>query len=118
MKRVVVTGLGALTPIGNNVDDFWQSLLTGVNGTNPITKFDTSKFKTTFACELKGFDPLNHIEKAEARKYDLFTQYALISVEEAVKNANINFETLNKNRIGVIWGSGKWWYRHISTAGN
>ena len=106
MKRVVVTGLGALTPIGNNVDDFWQSLLTGVNGTNPITKFDTSKFKTTFACELKGFDPLNHIEKAEARKYDLFTQYALISVEEAVKNANINFETLNKNRIGVIWGSG------------
>ena len=106
MKRVVVTGLGALTPIGNNVGDFWQSLLTGVNGTNPITKFDTSKFKTTFACELKGFDPLNHIEKAEARKYDLFTQYALISVEEAVKNANINFETLNKNRIGVIWGSG------------
>lgn len=73
MKRVVVTGLGALTPIGNNVDDFWQSLLTGVNGTNPITKFDTSKFKTKFACELKGFDPLNHIEKAEARKYDLFT---------------------------------------------
>ncbi|MGG5599955.1 beta-ketoacyl-ACP synthase II [Myroides sp. C8-3] len=106
MKRVVVTGLGALTPIGNNVDDFWQSLLTGVNGTKPITKFDTSKFKTKFACELKGFDPLNHIEKAEARKYDLFTQYALISVEEAVKNANINFETLNKNRIGVIWGSG------------
>ncbi|OXB10243.1 beta-ketoacyl-[acyl-carrier-protein] synthase II [Flavobacterium plurextorum] len=106
MKRVVVTGLGALTPIGNNVHDFWQSLLTGVNGTNPITKFDTSKFKTKFACELKGFDPLNHIEKAEARKYDLFTQYALISVEEAVKNANINFETLNKNRIGVIWGSG------------
>ncbi|WES99894.1 beta-ketoacyl-ACP synthase II [Chryseobacterium arthrosphaerae] len=106
MKRVVVTGLGALTPIGNNEHDFWQSLLTGVNGTNPITKFDTSKFKTKFACELKGFDPLNHIEKAEARKYDLFTQYALISVEEAVKNANINFETLNKNRIGVIWGSG------------
>lgn len=106
MKRVVVTGLGALTPIGNNVGDFWQSLLKGVSGANCITKFDTSKFKTKFACELKGFDPLNHIEKAEARKYDLFTQYALISVEEAVKNANINFETLNKNRIGVIWGSG------------
>ena len=106
MERVVITGFGALTPIGNNVDDFWQSLLKGVNGANPITKFDTSKFKTKFACELKGFDPLNHIEKAEARKYDLFTQYALISVEEAIKNANINFETLNKNRIGVIWGSG------------
>lgn len=106
MERVVITGFGVLTPIGNNVDDFWQSLLKGVNGANPITKFDTSKFKTKFACELKGFDPLNHIEKAEARKYDLFTQYALISVEEAIKNANINFETLNKNRIGVIWGSG------------
>ena len=106
MKRVVITGLGALTPIGNNVGDFWQSLLKGVSGANCITKFDTSKFKTKFACELKGFDPLNYIEKAEARKYDLFTQYALISVEEAVKNANINFETLNKNRIGVIWGSG------------
>lgn len=83
-----------------------QSLLKGVSGANCITKFDTSKFKTKFACELKGFDPLNYIEKAEARKYDLFTQYALISVEEAVKNANISFETLNKNRIGVIWGSG------------
>ena len=106
MKRVVITGLGALTPIGNNVGDFWQSLLKGVSGANCITKFDTSKFKTKFACELKGFDPLNYIEKAEARKYDLFTQYALISVEEAVKNANIKFETLNKNRIGVIWGSG------------
>ena len=106
MERGVITGFGALTPIGNNVDDFWQSLLKGVNGANPITKFDTSKFKTKFACELKGFDPLNHIEKAEARKYDLFTQYALISVEEAIKNANINFETLNKNSIGVIWGSG------------
>ena len=106
MKRVVITGLGALTPIGNNVGDFWQSLLKGVSGANCITKFDTSKFKTKFACELKGFDPLNYMEKAEARKYDLFTQYALISVEEAVKNANISFETLNKNRIGVIWGSG------------
>ncbi|SFC84691.1 3-oxoacyl-[acyl-carrier-protein] synthase II [Parapedobacter composti] len=106
MKRVVITGLGAITPIGISVDEFWQSLVNGISGAAPITKFDTSKFKTKFACELKGFDPLNHIEKAEARKYDFFTQYALISVEEAVKNANINFETLNKNRIGVIWGSG------------
>jgi 3-oxoacyl-[acyl-carrier-protein] synthase II len=106
MKRVVVTGLGALTPIGNNVNDFWKSMTNGVNGAGPITKFDTSKFKTKFACELKDFDPLNHIPKAEARKYDLFTQYALIAVEEAVHHANINFDTLNKNRIGVIWGSG------------
>lgn len=106
MKRVVITGMGALTPIGNSVDEFWQSLISGVSGAALITKFDTTKFKTKFACELKKFDPLNHIEKAEARKYDLFTQYALISVEEAVKNANINFDTLNKNKIGVIWGSG------------
>lgn len=106
MKRVVVTGLGALTPIGNNVRDFWQSLVNGISGAAPITKFDTSKFKTKFACELKDFDPLNHIEKAEARRYDLFTQYALIAVEEAVKNANINFDLLNRNKIGVIWGSG------------
>lgn len=106
MKRVVVTGLGALTPIGNNVPDFWNALVNGVSGAAPITKFDTTKFKTKFACELKNFDPLNHIDKAEARKFDLFTQYALISVEEAVKHSNINFENLNRNRIGVIWGSG------------
>ena len=90
MRRVVVTGLGALTPIGNNVNDFWQSLINGVSGAGPITKFDASKFKTKFACELKNFDPLNFIEKAEARKYDLFTQYALIAADEAVVNANIN----------------------------
>ncbi len=106
MRRVVVTGLGALTPIGNNVHDFWSSLINGVSGATPITRFDTSKFKTKIACELKNFDPLNFIDKAEARKYDLFTQYALIAVDEAISNANINFDKLNKNRIGVIWGSG------------
>lgn len=106
MRRVVITGTGALTPIGNNVNDFWKSLVNGVSGAAPITRFDTTKFKTKFACELKNFDPLSHIDKAEARKYDLFTQYALIAVEEAVKNSNINFDVLNKNRIGVIWGSG------------
>ena len=106
MKRVVITGLGALTPIGNNVNDFWKALVNGVSGAAPITKFDTGKFKTKFACELKEFDPLNHIEKSEARKYDLFTQYALVAVEEAIKGSNINFGNLNKNRIGVIWGSG------------
>ena len=106
MKRVVITGLGALTPIGNNVNDFWQSLINGVSGADFITKFDASKFKTQFACELKNFDPLNHIEKSEVRKYDAFTQYALVVVDEAINNAQINFEILNKNRIGVIWGSG------------
>ena len=98
--------MGALTPVGNNIDDFWQSLVNGVSGAAPITKFDLAKFKTRFACELKNFDPLDFIPKTEARKYDLFTQYALIAVEEAIKNGNINFDDLNRNRIGVIWGSG------------
>lgn len=106
MKRVVVTGIGALTPIGNNLEEYWQSLVNGVSGAAPITHFDASKFKTRFACELKNFSPLNHIEKSEARRYDLFTQYALISVAEAVKHAGIDFSTLNRNKIGVIWGSG------------
>ncbi|ABG60111.1 beta-ketoacyl-ACP synthase II [Cytophaga hutchinsonii] len=106
IKRVVVTGIGALTPIGNNTESFWNSLISGTSGAAPITKFDASKFKTRFACELKNFDPVNFMEKSEARKYDLFTQYALIAVEEAVQHAQINFETLNRNRIGVIWGSG------------
>lgn len=106
MKRVVVTGIGAITPIGNNVQDFWNSLKNGVSGAAPITKFDATKFKTKFACELKDFNPLDHIDKNEARRYDLFSQYALVAVAEAVKNAGINFDELNKNRIGVIWGSG------------
>lgn len=106
MKRVVVTGIGAITPIGNNVQDFWNSLKNGVSGAAPITKFDATKFKTKFACELKDFNPLDHIDKSEARRYDLFSQYALVAVAEAVKNAGINFDELNKNRIGVIWGSG------------
>lgn len=106
MQRVVVSGMGAVTPIGNNVSDFWNNLIHGVNGAGPITRFDTTKFKTKFACELKGFDPLNHMEKAEARKLDPFTQYAMAAVDEAIKNAAIDFEKLNRNRIGVIWGSG------------
>ncbi len=106
LKRVVITGLGALTPIGNNVDDFWNSLKHGVSGAAPITKFDSSKFKTRFACEIKNFDVHSFIEKSEARRYDPYTQYALVAVEEAVKNARIDFTSLNRNRIGVIWGSG------------
>jgi len=106
MRRVVVTGMGALTPIGNNINDFWKALVNGTSGAAPITRFDTGKFKTKFACELKNFDPLQHLEKAEARKYDLFTQYALIATAEAIRNAGINFDQLNKDRIGVIWGSG------------
>jgi 3-oxoacyl-[acyl-carrier-protein] synthase II len=106
MKRVVVTGVGAITPIGNNANEFWQSLINGISGAKLISKFDTTNFKTKFACEVRNFDPLQVIEKSEIRKYDLFTQYALISVHEAVANADINFETLNKDRIGVIWASG------------
>jgi len=106
MKRVVVTGIGALTPIGNNLQDFWSNLKNGVSGAAPITKFDTTKFKTTFACELKNFDPKEHFDVKEIRKYDPFSQYALVAVDEAVKHANIDFEVLNRDRIGVIWGSG------------
>jgi 3-oxoacyl-[acyl-carrier-protein] synthase II len=98
--------MGALTPIGNTVDEFWNNLVSGVSGAAPITRFNTQKFKTKFACELKNFDPLQFIPKSEARRYDLFTQYALIATEEAIKNGNVNFGELNKNRIGVIWGSG------------
>ncbi len=106
MRRVVITGIGALTPIGNNVNDFWEAAKAGKSGAAPITRFDASLFKTKFGCELKDFDALDFIKKADARKYDRYTQYALIAVEEAVKNAGINFDDLNKNRIGVIWGSG------------
>jgi len=106
LNRVVVTGIGALTPIGNNAADFWNNLKNGVCGTAPITKFDASKFKTRFACELKNFNTLDFIDKKEASRYDMFTQYALIASAEAIKNAQIDFEKLNKNRIGVIWGSG------------
>lgn len=105
-RRVVITGLGALTPIGNNVPDFWNNMKAGKSGAAPITKFDTSKFKTTFACEVKGYNPADHFDVKEIRKYDPFSQYALVAVREAVSDARINFEELNRDRIGVIWGSG------------
>jgi 3-oxoacyl-[acyl-carrier-protein] synthase II len=106
MNRGVVTRIGAVTPIGNNVNDYWQSLMNGVSGADLITKFDSTHFKTKFACEVKNFDPLQTLEKSVVRKYDLFTQYALASVQEAVTNAEIHFDKLNKDRIGVIWASG------------
>jgi len=106
MKRVVITGMGAMTPIGNNVNDYWNNLINGVSGAGPITRFDASKFKTRFACEVKGFDPLNYLEKSEVRKYDLYTQYSIAASEQAIKQADINFDKVNKDRIGVIWGSG------------
>lgn len=106
MKRVVITGVGALTPIGNNVNDYWTALINGVNGVGPITRFDASNFKTHFACEVKGFDPLNYFEKSEVRKYDIYTQFSLASVKEAVEQAEIDFDKFNRDRMGVIWGSG------------
>jgi 3-oxoacyl-[acyl-carrier-protein] synthase II len=106
LKRVVVTGLGALTPIGNTIPEFWEGLLNGVSGAGPITGFDTSKFKTKFACELKNFNPEDYLDKKEARKLDPFVQYALVSTQEAVKDGNFDFSQLDTNRIGVIWGSG------------
>jgi 3-oxoacyl-[acyl-carrier-protein] synthase II len=106
MRRVVVTGMGALTPIGNNLEEFWNALKEGKSGAAPITKFNTEKFKAKFACELKGYNELDHFDSKEVRKYDKFSQYALVAVEEAVAHAGIDFETLNKDRIGVIWGSG------------
>ena len=106
LKRVVVTGIGSLTPIGNNTPDYWNALLNGVSGANAITLFDASKFKTRFACELKGFDALQYLEKKEARKVDRYTQIALAASDEAVKDAGIDKETMNPDRIGVVFASG------------
>lgn len=106
LKRVVVTGMGAITPLGNSVNEFWANIAAGKSGVDFITRFDTTNFKTKFAAEVKGFNPANYFEKNEARKYDLFTQYAVASAEEAIKDAQLDFSILDTNRIGVIWGSG------------
>jgi len=106
LKRVVVTGLGALTPIGNNIVEYWDALKNGKSGCAPITYFDTEKFKTKFACELKDFDPLQHFDRKEARKLDRFAQYALVSSDEAIIDAGINLDEVDKFRVGVIWGAG------------
>jgi 3-oxoacyl-[acyl-carrier-protein] synthase II len=105
-RRVVVTGLGAITPLGNSVPEFWGNLISGKSGAAPITKFDTTKFKTKFACEVKNFNPLNYFEKQDVRKIDPFTQYALVSSEEALKDSRLDLEKVDKTRVGVIWGSG------------
>lgn len=106
LKRVVVTGLGALTPLGNSPSEYWNGLINGVSGADLITKFDASKFKTRFACELKNFDPNDYFDRKEGRKLDGFSQYALVVAEQAVKGAGINLDTINHDRVGVIWGSG------------
>lgn len=106
LKRVVVTGIGALTPIGNTKDEFWQGLANGVSGAAPITRFDASLFKTQFACEVKNFDVEKFIDRKEARKMDGFTQYAMVAAEEAILDAGVDLEAIDKSRAGVIWGSG------------
>jgi 3-oxoacyl-[acyl-carrier-protein] synthase II len=107
LKRVVVTGLGALTPIGNTVDEYWESLANGVSGAAPITRFDASKFKTKFACEVKNFDPFEHIAKKDARKMDPFAQFAVVTSDQAIKDAGLlDNNDINPDRVGVIWGAG------------
>jgi len=105
-RRVVVTGLGALTPIGNTLSEFWESLIAGESGADYITYFDSTLFKTQFACELKNFDALDHMDRKESRKYDRFAQYALVSTAEALEDSNLRLDKLDKDRIGVIWGAG------------
>jgi 3-oxoacyl-[acyl-carrier-protein] synthase II len=106
LKRVVVTGLGAITPLGKSVPEYWEGLANGVSGADYIQQFDCAKFKTRFACEVKEFEPTNYLERKEARKLDRFTQFALIASDEAVKDAGISAENVNPDRVGVIFGSG------------
>ena len=106
LKRVVVTGLGALTPIGNNIEEYWNGLVNGVSGAAPITHFNAEKFKTQFACEVKNFNVTDFINRKEARKMDKFAQYAMVAADEAIEDANLDLEKINPDRIGVIWGAG------------
>lgn len=109
MKRVVITGMGAVTPLGNTINEFWNNVVAGKSGAGPLTKFDASKFKTRFACEVKDFHPEEFIDKKELRKYDLFTQYAIYASDQAIKDAKLEFEKMTvqeRAEIGVIWGSG------------
>ncbi|MBL7836347.1 MAG: beta-ketoacyl-ACP synthase II [Bacteroidetes bacterium] len=105
-KRVVVTGLGALTPLGNNLQAYWEGLSNGVSGADMITLFDTTKFKTKFACEVKNFNAEDYMDRKEARKLDRFAQFALVTTEEAIKDSGLDLEKIEKSRVGVIWGSG------------
>lgn len=106
LKRVVVTGLGALTPLGNNLNDYWNNLIKGVSGAGPITRFDPEKFKTKFACEIKNYDPLDHFDRKEMRKMDPFTQYAMITSKEAIEDSGLDLDKIDRLKAGVIWGSG------------
>lgn len=106
LKRVVVTGLGAITPIGNNINDYWNALLNGVSGAAEIKGFDTEKFKTKFACEVKDFNPLDYFDRKEARKHDKYSQFGMVAAGQAIKDSGIDSDSVNKDRVGVIWASG------------
>jgi 3-oxoacyl-[acyl-carrier-protein] synthase II len=107
MNKVVVTGLGAITPLGNDVNTFWNGLVNGRSGAGPITKFDSSKFKTRFACEVRGFDPSAQLDRNEIKRTDLFTQYALVAADQAIRDAGLDFSTMDPFDTGVIWGTGQ-----------
>ena len=106
LKRVVVTGIGTLNPLGNNLNEYWTNLLDGVSGADNVTLFDASKFKTRFACEVKGFDPTNFMDRKEARKLDRFAQLAIVASDQAVADAGISKENVDVDRVGVIFASG------------
>ena len=106
LKRVVITGLGTINPLGHNVPEFWGNLIKGVSGAGPITRFDASKFRTQFACEVKDYDPISYFDKKEVRKMDLYTQFGLIAAREALQDSGLDKEQENVKRIGVIWGAG------------
>lgn len=106
LKRVVVTGLGAITPIGNNIQEYWNSLINGVSGSDLISHFNAEKFKTRFACEVKNFDPTQYFDRKEARKLDPYAQFAMVAADEALKDSGLNFEQIDTDQVGVIWASG------------
>ena len=105
LKRVVVTGLGAITPLGKTVEETWTNLVNGVSGAAPITQFDASKFKTQFACEVKDYDPKEYFDRKEVRKLDLYAQFAMIAADQAVADAKLDDEGIDTNEVGVIWGA-------------
>jgi 3-oxoacyl-[acyl-carrier-protein] synthase II len=106
LKRVVVTGLGTINPLGKNVDEFWRNMCNGVSGAGPITRFDASKFKTQFACEVKNFDPNEYLDRKEVHKHDMYAQFAYIAAEQAIQHSGLNLEEIDKDDVGVIWGAG------------
>ncbi|MCK9639543.1 MAG: beta-ketoacyl-ACP synthase II [Prolixibacteraceae bacterium] len=106
LKRVVVTGLGTINPLGKNVEEYWEGLRNGVSGAGPITRFDASKFKTTFACEIKNFNPNDYLNRKEVQKHDMYAQYAYIAAAQAIENSGLDLSKIDKDEVGVIWGAG------------